>query len=477
MWRKPASARSVIAGVIAGVIALLAVGCGGDDGDNGASDGEEQQSTGPITMWTVYDTADRMATMEGVLAEFETESGIQVELVGVSAPDLPQAMVNAAAAGDLPDVVVHGVELTAGWVAEGILDPEAATAMIEELNPETISDSALNLIRVEGQDGVWGTVPSDGWGQMVFYRTDLYDEAGLEPPTTYDAVLTAAEELNGDGVSGFALGNAAGNGFTQQVFEHFALANDCQLVDEAGNVALNSPNCVEAIQFYMDLNAFAPAGAGDVDTTRAGYLAGQVGTMSWSPHLLDELAGLFPDTPPSCEECGDDPTWLAERTTMAPLVQGPSGDEPTQYGITVNVGITSSADLEPAQELVRYLLSDGYMGFLSISPEGRYPMRSGPEPGSTEYADGWAELAVGSGNNTATTGELYGPEILDTIAVAATSFESWGIAQGSGALVTALRGDLELTRILREALDGNLTAEEAAQQMQETAEQVQSELE
>lgn len=462
MWRKSATAL--------GVIALLTVGSSG--GHTARAGGE---SSGPITMWTVYDTADRMATMEPVLEDFTAATGIEVDLVGVSAPDLPQAMVTSAAAGDLPDVVVHGVELTAGWVAEGILDPAAATEVIEELDPETFSESALRLIEVA--DGGWGTVPSDGWGQMIFYRTDLYEEAGLEPPTTYETVLSAAEALHGDGISGFALGNAAGNGFTQQVFEHFALANDCHLVDDDGNVTLDSPNCVEAIQFYIDLNEFAPAGSGDVDTTRAGYLAGQVAAMSWSPHLLDELAGLFPDTPPSCAECGDDPAWLAERTAMVPLVVGPSGDEPTQYGITINVGITTSADTSLAQELVRYLVSDGYMGFLSISPEGRYPMRSGAEPDGTEYADGWAELAVGSGNNTATTAELYGPETLDTIAQAATQFDSWGIAQGSGALVTALRGDLELTRILREALDGNVTAEEAAQQMQANVEQVQSELE
>ncbi|HEY8458106.1 MAG TPA: extracellular solute-binding protein [Actinopolymorphaceae bacterium] len=462
MWRKPL-------GALAAVALLVAAGCG-DDNDGGTSSNE------PITMWTVYDTADRMATMEGVLDEFTAKTGIKVKLVGVSAPDLPQAMVSAAAAGDLPDVVVHGNELAAGWVKEGILDPAAATEVVEKLNPATFSESALNQIRTDEGDGEYATVPSDGWGQMIFYRKDLYEQENLDPPTTYDAILAAAKALNKDGVSGFALGNAGGNPFTAQVFEHFALANDCHLVDDEGNITLNTPNCVEAIQFYMDLNEYAPAGAGDVDTTRANYLAGKVGTMSWSPHLLDELAGLFPDTPPTCEQCKEDPTWLADRTAMVPLVQGPSGDKPTQYGITINLGITTAADVERSQKLVEYLLSDGYMGFLSISPEGRYPMRSGPKPGDTSYEAGWAKLAVGSGTNTATTGELYGEETLDTIAKAATSFESWGIAQGSGELVTALRGDLELTRILREALDGNLTAQEAAEQMQQAAEQVQAEL-
>ncbi|TMZ43117.1 extracellular solute-binding protein, partial [Klebsiella pneumoniae] len=181
--------------------------------------------------------------------------------------------------------------------------------------------------------------------QMIFYRTDLFEAAGLEPPETYEQVLAAAEQLHGqDGVNGFAPGSSGGDGFTMQVFEHVALANNCQLVDDNGEITLDSPECEEAIQFYVDLNEYAPAGAGDVDTTRANYLAGKAAMVSWSPHLLDELAGLFPDTPLTCEQCKEDQQWLVDRTTILPLFSGPSGDQPTQFGLTVNLGITSSAD-------------------------------------------------------------------------------------------------------------------------------------
>lgn len=466
MWRRPLSALAVIG--------LVAAGCSDDD-DGSAGSGED--GGGSITLWTVYDTADRIATMQQVLADFTEQSGIDVELVGVSAPDLSQAMVSAAAAGDLPDVVVHGVELAAGWVAEGILDAAVASELIDELGSDTFNESALDLIRVEDAEGEYATVPSDGWGQMIFYRDDLFEAAGLEPPTTYESTLTAAEALNGQGgISGFAIGSSGGDGFTMQVFEHVALANGCQLVDDEGEVTLDSPECVEAIQFYVDLAQYAPTGAGDVDTTRANYLAGQTAMTSWSPHLLDELAGLFRDTPLTCAECASDQQWLVDRTTMLPLFQGPSADEPTQFGLTINLGITSSADTEPAKELVRYLLGDGYMGFLSISPEGRFPMRNGPEAGDTTYVDGWTELAVGSGTQTVTVGELYGQEAIDTIAEGATGFERWGFPQGQGALVTAMYGDLELTNILREALDGSLTAEEAATRMDESASQLAAEL-
>ncbi|WP_169792020.1 ABC transporter substrate-binding protein [Jiangella muralis] len=466
MWRRPLTALAVIG--------LVAAGCSGDDDGESAGSGE---GGGSITLWTVYDTADRMATMQQVLADFTEQSGIDVELVGVSAPDLTQAMVSAAAAGDLPDVVVHGVEVAAGWVDEGILDPVVASELIDELGTDTFNESALDLIRVEDAEGEYASVPSDGWGQMIFYRTDLFEAAGLEPPTDYENVLAAAEALNGqDGGSGFALGSTGGDGFTMQVFEHVALANDCQLVDDDGEVTLDSPKCEEAIQFYVDLAQYAPAGAGDVDTTRANYLAGQTAMTSWSPHLLDELAGLFPDTPLTCADCAADQQWLVDRTTILPLFQGPSGDQPTQFGLTINLGITSSADTEPSKELVRYLLGDGYMGFLSISPEGRFPMRNGPEAGDTSYVDGWSGLAVGAGQEQLSVGELYGDDAVQTITDGATGFERWGFPQGQGALVTAMYGDLELTNILRDALDGALTPAEAAAQMDESATQLQSEL-
>lgn len=466
MWRRPLTALAVIG--------LVAAGCSGDDGGDSAGSGE---GGGSITLWTVYDTADRMATMQQVLADFTEQSGIDVELVGVSAPDLTQAMVSAAAAGDLPDVVVHGVEVAAGWVDEGILDTVVASELIDELGTDTFNESALDLIRVEDAEGEYASVPSDGWGQMIFYRTDLFEAAGLEPPTDYENVLAAAEALNGqDGSSGFALGSTGGDGFTMQVFEHVALANDCQLVDDDGEVTLDSPECEEAIEFYVDLAQYAPTGAGDVDTTRANYLAGQTAMTSWSPHLLDELAGLFPDTPLTCAECAADQQWLVDRTTILPLFQGPSGDQPTQFGLTINLGITSSADTEPSKELVRYLLGDGYMGFLSISPEGRFPMRNGPEAGDTSYVDGWSGLAVGAGQEQLSVGELYGDDAVQTITEGATGFERWGFPQGQGALVTAMYGDLELTNILRDALDGTLTPAEAAAQMDESATQLQSEL-
>ena len=44
----------------------------------------------------------------------------------------------------------------------------------------------------------WGyaSVPVDGWTQMLVYRKDLFDAAGLEAPNSYANVLAAIEKLH-----------------------------------------------------------------------------------------------------------------------------------------------------------------------------------------------------------------------------------------------------------------------------------------
>ena len=81
---------------------------------------------------------------------------------------------------------------------------------------------------------------------MLVYRKDLFDKAGLAAPTTYDTILNAAKTLNKDGMAGIVAATGPADSFTQQTFEYFALANGCQLTDDAGNITLTSQQCVDA---------------------------------------------------------------------------------------------------------------------------------------------------------------------------------------------------------------------------------------
>ena len=75
-------------------------------------------------------------------------------------------------------------------------------------------------------------------------------------------------------MAGIVAAAKPGDSFTQQTFEYLAVANNCQLVDQAGTITLTSKPCRDTFQFYVDLIRDASVEAtGDATNTRAAYLA------------------------------------------------------------------------------------------------------------------------------------------------------------------------------------------------------------
>src|SRR5690606_27402177 len=442
---------------------------GGGDGDGGggggteAGGGGEGGGGGPITFWTTENLDDRVVVQREIISNFTEATGIEVELNAVAEDDLPNLMIANAASGDLPDVVFHGLEFAAGWAQEGLIDPDAATEVVEELGRDTFSAAALELATVDDQIV---SVPGDGWGQLLVYRADLFEEAGLEPPDTYDRILAAAEALHDpqNNMSGITLATDPADVFTQQTFEALALANGCHMADDNREPALNSPECAEAIAFYATLvNDYSPGGAQTVDTTRATSFAGQAAMIVWSPFILDEMAGLRDDALPTCPECEEDPGFLAQNSGLVGAISGPSG-EPAQYGQVSYFGIGANADVPAAQEFVRYLLSDGYVDWLSMAPEGKFPMRAGTPDDPEAFVTQWQDLDAGV-DRKAPLSEHYGQEVIDRLQEGVNNFERWGFGQGAGEQVTRLYETLVVPQTLNEVLQGGVDPQQAAEQL------------
>src|SRR3712207_5787226 len=258
--------RSAYAVVALGLTATVAA-CGGGGGDEDSSgDGGDQ-----LTVWIEEDLPDRVKATQKIVDAFTEETGTKVDLVPVAEDQFNQLLTSNAAAGKLPDVV-GGIPLGQARTmsANQLLNTDAIAEVIDSLGEDTFTETALELTR-DGDTPI--SVPSESWTQLLLYRKDLFDEAGLEAPTSYDAILAAAEELNSGDVAGFVGANIAGDAFTEQTFEHIGLGNNCQLVDDSGTVTFDSPECVEALDFYGQLEGFSPSGEQDVDTTRAQYFA------------------------------------------------------------------------------------------------------------------------------------------------------------------------------------------------------------
>jgi multiple sugar transport system substrate-binding protein len=207
----------------------------------------------------------------------------------------------------------------------------------------------------------------------------------------------------------------------------------------------------------------------NVDTTRATYFAGDAAMLIWSPFILDELAGLRNDALPTCDECGDDPRFLVNNSGFVPALSA-EGTEPAQYGQVSYFGIGAGADTESAQAFVEYLLGDGYVDWLSIAPEGMFPMRTGTADAPDSYVEGWKALEFGV-DTRVPFGDVYSDEVVTTLIDGTNNFQRWGFADGYGSLVSSLYTSLTVPQALSAVLNEGLSPEDAAAQMQSAAEE------
>jgi multiple sugar transport system substrate-binding protein len=439
--------------------------CGSDDSGGGGD---------ALLVWTVEDTADRVQAQEKLLAEFTEKTGIETKLVAVAEGQLATVLSSAASANELPDVIgALSLPLINQLRTDELLDTDAAAQVVDALGADTFAERALALTR-DGDTQL--AVPSDGWAQLLYYRKDLFEQSGLEPPTSYETIQAAAEKLDQENIAGIAASTTPADAFTHQTFEHLALANNCQLVDDGGKLTLDSKECVEAFRFYGDLiRDHSVAGNQDVDTTRATYFSGQAAMVIWSSFLLDELAGLRADALPTCPECQADKTFLAKNTGVVAGLTGPDGEDPTTFGEVVSFAILQDAATDESKQLVQYLMSDGYADWLAVAPEGKVPVRTGTADDPRAYVEQWRGLKAGV-DTKAPLAQFYDAETLKAVEESPATFSRWGFTQGKGELAGAVTGQLVVPKALADLVNGSGDAQAAASAANDQATTIAEEL-
>jgi multiple sugar transport system substrate-binding protein len=458
-------------------VAALVAGCGGSSATSSKAAGGGSASAPrgqTVTIWSNENQPDRIAALKADLRILTTKTGIKANVIAVPDGQLPTMITNAAAAGQLPDIVAAtDMATTLTYANQGVFDPTAAQAVVDKLGPQTFSQRALSLVRVKPGGPVAG-VPSDGWGQMVIYRKDLFKKAGLPVPDTLQRIQEAAQKLNTPGLAGITLATKAGDDFTSQSFEAVALADGCQLVDQSGKVTIDSPQCINALNYYASLaRNYSVQGSQDVDTTEATYFAGRAAMIMWSPYLLSAMAGLENDAKTTCPQCKSDPAFLAKNSGLVGPLSG-AGQAPAQFGLVSTFAIAAHAHKAAAETVVEYLMSDGYARWLSLSPQGKYPVRFGTASDPHAYQDAWPHLLIGV-DRKQPLDKAYDKASLDSIATGAGQFTRWAFPEGQGALLGALSGQEPIANAVAAVVNGTPAAQ-AAQQAQAAVEHVKSTL-
>ena len=427
-----------------------------------------------ITVWSEENQPDRVEATKRIIAGFTKKTGITVKLVPVDEAQVPQLVASAAISGKLPDVM-GGIPLSIvrQFDTQKLLNTSAPAKVVSALGKSTFVGSALAL-DADGDRQL--AVPDSAYAQILVYRKDLFAKAGLQPPTTYSTIAKAARILTTGSDYGITLATDPSDVFTSQTFESLALGNDCQLIDANGTVGLDAKECRPTWDLYGRLaQKYSPDGTQTVDTTRATYFAGKAAMVDWSTYILDELAGLRNDALPTCPECKGHPTWLAQNSGIVTSISGPDGKEGATYGEATSWVVTKHANTSASAKFIQYMLSDGYLPWLGLAPEGKFPLRTGTSADPTRFTDGWKDLKAGV-DTKKRLAAVYDAATIDALIAVPSHIGRWAIPQGYGSLLGPVNTALPVSKAVADLGSGSATPAEAAKTATDAVAQLQTKL-
>lgn len=406
-----------------------------------------------VEFWTTDNEEDRVDVYEEIAARFMAEHPeIDLRIIAIDEASISQRIATAQAANRLPDVVRMGIERVSSFAADGILDQDAAEAAIAAIGEDDFRAGPLVMV-TDPATGQSAAVPFDGWIQAIWYRNDMFTEAGLNPPVTWDDINAACDALPGQGnlLYGLTLGTDPGQNYPIQVFEQVAISNNAWPFDADGNVTMNTPEMVAALDFYSKLQRCALPGPQYWRGAREAYELDQSGMLFYSTYIMDDLVdGSGLEAGGAVEIAVED---LALNTGFASEMVGPNGS--ASYGQLVTLGIMQGAD-PAAVDVVEFYLTDGYIDVLALAPFGKVPVLK-------SAVDEWGTLSPYFEN--------YSDETLGQIANGFENMQRWLFRPEYDATLRAVVGDMEGRLLISQAisniaLEGNMTPETAAEWLQ-----------
>ena len=408
-----------------------------------------------IKFWTTEVQPARMAKQEEMAKSFEAKTGIKVEVIPIEEKELGTRATAAAAAGDLPDVIYHTLQYVLPWAEAGILDVDANNDVVKDLGKNTFAPGALKMAKSGSKIAA---VPVDGWTQMVVYRKDLFEAAGLKPPTSYANIEAAVKALSSNDMFGFVAATKTDENFMSQVLEHVLLANGVNIVKKGG-IKKQGKKLKNALEFYKVIAKASPPGELYWKQSRELYFAGKTPMIIWSPFIMDELAGLRDSAPPTINSDPTSPE-LASKTGFITNFSGPNNAKGAAWADIRYFGITADADTDEAKQFVMYSMDEGYASTLSIAPEGKFPVRRGNASDPEAFTKAWSKLPVGVDRKAALS-DLYSPDVINNIVAGLDKANRWGVKEGELSRVSKVINSQFINRITRLYIDDQIDVDEA----------------
>ncbi|MFE6481360.1 extracellular solute-binding protein [Streptomyces sp. NPDC057757] len=263
------------------VTALAVVtACAPQTSDNSSS--EKDEKTGTLRVWLFQEVsnAPKEKVVDAAVAAFEkAHEGADVKIEYI--PVETRAQRIKAAFNDpesAPDVIEYGNTDTAGYVKDGgladITEDFADWSEAKDTDP-----TAKQSVTVDGK--IYGT-PYFVGVRALYYRTDVFEELGLEVPKTQAELISTAKEIRAAKPDLYGL--AVGGAYTYGAMP-FIWSNGGEIANGKGGSyasAIDSAAAQQGIKAYTSLfgddncPAAKCAGMGGNDTVTA-FASGKAG--------------------------------------------------------------------------------------------------------------------------------------------------------------------------------------------------------
>jgi multiple sugar transport system substrate-binding protein len=248
--------------------------------------------SGTVSLSGWQATGDEGVALQKVLDAFKAKyPNITLDYQPV-ATDYPTAMAAKFSSGEPPDVFYVDSSIAPDWMDQGVLQELDTMAAERGFDTSQFFDGYLSAFK--GTDGKIYGFPKDGNTLGMAYNTDMLTAAGIQPPTNWDELKTAAEKLTTGNQKAFCLNNSLDRALA------FIYQNGGSLLsDDKTQNTFDTPETREAIQTYLGFFKNGQgARAGDLGDDWCGKALGakQVAIIFEGGWLDPYMKSSYPDT-------------------------------------------------------------------------------------------------------------------------------------------------------------------------------------
>lgn len=231
---------------------------------------EKYEGTTLVVSWPAL---AHFSAAEALVDEFTEETGIEVEIDALQYLKLRDRQILEMSKPEGEYDIVSWVVMWKGeYVSKGLLTPlsqffTSGSLVDPQYDIDDVAGAYLQNGGVVGgkkgyMPGVSGAlygIPFGAETSILAYRKDIFEEQGIDVPTTYDELTAAMTKLHDAGIPALTSRGKTGHQVTAGWLLHLAPLGG-KIFDDEWNPVVNSPEAVKAAEFMRHVAKTGPVG-------------------------------------------------------------------------------------------------------------------------------------------------------------------------------------------------------------------------